>query len=543
MKVVTRSRKVILILCAGLLVVSMVILALFNIMSAKEAPEVTYKETSVKSGNLTVGVTESGSVKIGAVTQAFDLSLTSAASTSSSSSAASSSAAASSSSSSSSAVKASSATGTAAAGSTTATGTSSAASTGSSSTSLVVESVLVASGQIVKAGDPLLTLTAASITTVRDTLAAAITSASLAVTKAEIERDTAALQATYTYKANKALGTTAKSEYNASITALDLAVKSAQDGVDEADERLAAIPGEIQALQDQLDALDKQAASYVSASSELEREIQTLTTEQANYTSKYDSLTSQLGKVTREKTTGAITAKEKYDESMVTYSNADVLYAIDMDGIDDDITSAEETLATTRDNLQNFEDFVGNGTILSDYSGTLTAVGYTAGDSLTASTAIATFQNADAVTLSISVAQDDISVVAVGNVVNIEFTAYEDKIYHGTVTAISSSTSNSRSTTVSYPVTVKVSGDVSLIYAGMTGNVTFVTKEVQNVLYVSNKAIIQDGTKSYVKKRNAAGTISSVEVTTGFSDGYQVAITSGLAEGDVVLIESKVSGT
>jgi len=143
--------------------------------------------------------------------------------------------------------------------------------------------------------------------------------------------------------------------------------------------------------------------------------------------------------------------------------------------------------------------------------------------------------------LSVSVAQDDISAISVGDNVDIELTAYENAVYPGTVTAISTTASSSNSNTVSYPVTVTMTGDVSAVFAGMTGNVTFITKEVANVLYVSNKAIINEGTKSYVKKKDSDGNITTVEVTTGFSDGYQVEIKSGLDEGDTVLIESQVS--
>jgi len=178
--------------------------------------------------------------------------------------------------------------------------------------------------------------------------------------------------------------------------------------------------------------------------------------------------------------------------------------------------------------------------IMSEYTGTITAVGATAGSTLSTSTTLATFQNAEAVTMTVSVAQDDISTIKVGLPAVLELSAYEGETYKGSVTKIATSTTNTRSSTVSYPVTVTLSGDVSKIYAGMTGNLTFITKEVTNILYVSNKSITLDGTRSYVKKKNSDGTTTRVEVTTGFSDGYQVEIVSGLNKGDIVLIESQV---
>ncbi len=388
-----------------------------------------------------------------------------------------------------------------------------------------------------------MTLTADSITTARAVLTASEASAELALKQAVIERDKAKLQAKYDYEANKALGGTAKSSYQATLDSLDLAISNAEKSVGETSDRIGEIPDEIAELQTRLDALSEQEAAG-SAGSDLKRQIETLNTELSDTQDKYETAAAQLAQAKRNKTTQSITAKEQYDQNILTSQNADELYKIALDGIDDGVNSATDTLKSTQADLQDFEDFVGDGTILAACSGTITAVGYEAGDTLAASTALAVYQDAAAVSLTVSVAQDDISAVAVGDQVNIEFTAYKDTVYQGQVTAISTTTTTSRSTTtVSYPVTVLVAGDVSAIYAGMTGNVTFITKEIQNVLYVSNKAIINEGTKSYVKKKEKDGSITTVEVTTGFSDGYQVEIQSGLAKGDTVLIESRVTAS
>ena len=142
-------------------------------------------------------------------------------------------------------------------------------------------------------------------------------------------------------------------------------------------------------------------------------------------------------------------------------------------------------------------------------------------------------------TMSVSVSEEDIANIAVGDVVNIELTAYEDVTYTGEVIGIDTS-SSSGSSTVSYEVTVAFTGDITGIYTDMTGNVTFIEKQVENVLYVSNKAIIGEGVASYVKVKDTDGTIRKVEVETGFSDGVNVEIISGVSEGETVLIESQV---
>ena len=89
----------------------------------------------------------------------------------------------------------------------------------------------------------------------------------------------------------------------------------------------------------------------------------------------------------------------------------------------------------------------------------------------------------------------------------------------------------------------RMKGELSGLYEGMTGDVTFVTKELREVCYVSNRAVFREGTKSYVKVRDDSGNIVKQEVTTGFSDGVHVEVVAGLSEGDIVLIESKVGET
>ena len=94
---------------------------------------------------------------------------------------------------------------------------------------------------------------------------------------------------------------------------------------------------------------------------------------------------------------------------------------------------------------------------------------------------------------------------------------------------------------VTYIVTIILEGDVSGLFQGMTGEITFITKDTEDVIFVSNRAIIRESNQSYVKVKDDNGKIQKVIVTTGFSDGINVEIIEGLSIGDIVLIESKVN--
>ena len=498
--------------------------------------EIVYKETSVEKGNIVVGVTESGSVSIGTVEQAFDLDTSTSSSSGSSSSGSSTSSSSSTGSSSTSGASTSAAgsssgaasqpggststgstaTSTATSGSTSSSGSSSSGSSTSTSTaSLEVEEVYVTTGQKVSVGDPILKITDDSIAEYKENLEDAVTSATLALKEAKLNVQTSQLEADYSYDSNVANGTVAESEYNSTIATLQAAVDSAQEAVNESAAKIADYQTKIAAGQD--------------LSSQLASEQSNLATLQAKLTSAQNDYTTK-----------SIAAKEAYDEAMLNYNNASTIHSIDTNGINDDVEDAQDTLDDAQDALDEFEQTIGDGKIYAEYAGTIMSLGYAAGDTLSSSTSIATYADDTAVTIAVSVSQEDISAVTIGDEVNIALTAYDDETFTGTVSSTDTTTS-SDSSTVSYTVTVVFTGDVSKVYADMTGDVTFVTKEVDDVIYVSDKAVINEGTKSYVDVKNSDGTIEKKEVTTGFSNGVNVEITDGLEEGETALIESQVS--
>ena len=190
-----------------------------------------------------------------------------------------------------------------------------------------------------------------------------------------------------------------------------------------------------------------------------------------------------------------------------------------------------------------FDRFVQNNSIFSEYSGVVTEILLSEGDTLSGGSSLVVLNNQETVTMAVSLGEDDYSAIDKEGTVNIVFTAYPNEIFSGKITDVSDAEYDSSSGTVYYTVTVTIQGEVSGLYEGMTGDVTFVTKEMKQVCYVSNRAVFREGTKSYVKVRDDNENIVKQEITTGFSDGINVEIITGLSEGDIVLIESKVGET
>lgn len=362
-------------------------------------------------------------------------------------------------------------------------------------TSLVVEEVYVAAGQAVKEGDPVLKITQESIASYQKQLEAAVESASLQVAQEEINVESKRAEAEYTYQMYLAEGKTAEETYQATIDSLETAVSDLEEELADAQE---------EGDEDEIEAVE-----------------------------------AELKLAENDLTTQSLEAKQTYENAMTNYKYADKLYEIDTNGLEDDLEDARELLAEAEENLEDFKEQIGDGIVYAEHSGTVTEVAYAPGDTLSSDAVAVTFTDAENVTMTVSVSQEDISQIAVGDEASISLTAYENQRFSGEVTSIETS-STSGSSTVNYDVGVRFTGDVTKVYSGMTGEVTFVGKSVTDTLYISNRAVSLEGGRSYVKVLEQDGTVRKTEVTTGSSDGSIVAVKEGLEEGQEVIIESRV---
>lgn len=477
------------------------VLGVCSFVSAQSREEsVLYKETQIKKGTITVGVTESGSVTIGTNAQDLDdlQELESSGAQISDTQAAS----------------AQNTADTQAAQGQNMFGSGTAGSS-DSSTGLEVGEVFLSVGESARVGDAILKLTAESVAEYKKDLEDACNTAQLALKKAELEAKTSKLNAQHTYNTDVAQGSTAQSEYDATIAELQASVDLARAKAEESAEKISDF--------------QKKISNGESCSAELAME-------QANY----NALAAKLQSAQNSQAIQTVEAKQKYEEAMLAYSNAGNVYQMNTSDIDVNVEEAQEELEEAQDMLSYFQALIGDGTIYAQYAGTVFSLGYTKGDTLSASVNVAEFTDAENVTMAVSVSQEDIASVQVGNDVEIALTAYEDKTYEGKVKAVDTSASSGTST-VSYEVTVVFTGDAGDVYQDMTGNVTFVSAQADDVLYVSRKAIVREGRDTSLNIKREDGTMEAIPVTVGITDGINIEIAGDIQEGDTVLIESQVA--
>lgn len=515
-----------------------------------QTSEVTYRETTVEYGNLTVGITEDSTVNIGTVSQTFDLDISALVSSDSSSSSS----------------------------------TSQNDSMGgmgmqmfsfggdtytSQSQEMVIDSVHITVGQEIQAGDVLYTLTEDSVEEIRTQLEEDVEDTLADYQALTVEQQQSYLTAKQGYDTYVTNGSLAELTYNKELQALQDKVDEAADTLEEKQNQVNENLEKLVELQEELtsakkDLKDAEAAVsenhdnryndpyyytvYLSTRDmaqtivdEIEEDIESLTDENETLLTEIGEATRSWNEACRNLESEKLTAQQTLETDQYYASVSSEWYSIQTTSLDNEKQSAYASYESAVKKLDEFNSYIVGNDVIAEYSGVVTEVPLEEGDGVTRNTSLVTLYDASDVTMEITVSEDDYKAIDQDGEVNITYTAYPDVVYNGVISEVSDAAYDSSSGEVYYTTTVTVQGDVSGLYEGMTGDVTCVTKETKEVTYVSNRVIFRDGTRSYVKVRDENGNIVEKDVTTGFSDGVNVEITEGLSQGDTVLIESKVS--
>ncbi|MCM1561431.1 MAG: efflux RND transporter periplasmic adaptor subunit [Butyrivibrio sp.] len=575
------SRKAKIFLAAGV-GAGILLLAVILLVKNRQGETPVYKQTQVQYGSLMVGVTEDGAVDIGTVEQTFDLDMSALqrANTTGSSG-----------SSGNSLGNASGMGGLGGVGDMGAlignagnTGTAGGtpgnmfggifdmaggnlfSATGSDS-SLTVAKVYVTVGQNVAEGDVLYELEEESVAKLQEQLQSNVDKAKADLDAVYADQTLSRQQAQYTYESSMAYGDYADAEYSTTIQNLADAVTDAQISLQRARESLAGYEAQLAEItdayndavtvlnnciwsRDHTDVSDdpygyvyyyqlaqeaqSTADSLEQKKEQLERNVDQAATNVSTAENSYNS-------AVRKQAQQSLNATQTLELRRLAYSTAQETYDIAIAYLDD-AAEQENIYADAQDAWEEYSSHVSGNNICAAYSGVITSVELAEGDNIRTGSVLVTLYNLEDVTMTVTVGEDDMEDIHMGSAAKVSFTAYPEELFDAGVTYIGDASSDSRGN-ITYEVTITLKGDVSGLFQGMTGEVTFVTEETDDVLYVSHRAVITEGEDSYVKVLDGNGNIERRKVTTGFTDGTYVEIRDGLAEGETVLIESKTGGT
>ncbi len=157
-------------------------------------------------------------------------------------------------------------------------------------------------------------------------------------------------------------------------------------------------------------------------------------------------------------------------------------------------------------------------------------------DTYTATTTAFTISRDEKMCVSVSVDEQDILNLSVGQTAEVTLDAVDGETFEGTVTSVNTVSSEASNGVTKYTAEVTLDKTDQML-AGMNASVVVTVSSAENCLIVPEAALQEDGNKTtvYTTYDASTGTYGGeTEVTTGVSDGTSVEIVSGLSEGDTV---------
>ena len=217
----------------------------------------------------------------------------------------------------------------------------------------------------------------------------------------------------------------------------------------------------------------------------------------------------------------------------------------DLEQARNNVDIAENNLDKATTELDRIKDEMEKGVLLAPFDGIIASVNVEEGDILSslsyATTAAFEIIDPTRMELKADVDEIDIPEVQEGQEVIIEVDALPNVQFDGEVTFISP-LPKVEGGLVLYTVTVGFDvPEGSGLKAGMSATADIIIDEQYDVLLVPNRVITLDGSGNSTVKIMVNEQVQERQVVTGISDGFNTEIVSGLAEGDVVVIEKKVS--
>lgn len=170
------------------------------------------------------------------------------------------------------------------------------------------------------------------------------------------------------------------------------------------------------------------------------------------------------------------------------------------------------------------------------YTGTVETLFVEVDDALQPGSQIARIVDYDALEVSIDVDEYDIDAVEEGKQGEVYLNAL-DLTVTGTVTEIARSATTEGGVSY-YAVKMRVEA-MGNVRSGMSVEVNILNQQALDAVSVSLESLSYDEyNKPFVYRKDSDGKYASVYVQTGVSDGRNIQITSGLAEGDTIYYQS-----
>lgn len=166
-----------------------------------------------------------------------------------------------------------------------------------------------------------------------------------------------------------------------------------------------------------------------------------------------------------------LSAKTTYETAAAKGKTVQNDYDTQLASLEDSLDRLQDAKEEAESNLALFEELVGDGYLYTEEAGTVLMLTAQEGQTLVGGSMVMAYSNPKEISVSVSVNQDDIAKLYVGESANV--TISEHGSYNGVIEMINPVSSSDSRTSVAYSVTVRLEGDVSGLEQNLTANVVF----------------------------------------------------------------------
>ena len=311
-------------------------------------------------------------------------------------------------------------------------------------------------------------------------------------------------------------------QQNKAVTAAELAVARTEDDLDSAHDALTE-------LQSEVDSLDVEAAEKQLAVALVD--LNTAEDDLASLVGEPDPLEVAASKTLVE------LAKARIDDAKATLE--DLLEGpdpLDLAVLQADIATARASLDTAGTDLETIA-------ITAPFSGVVSVVGVEPGDTVNPNTAV--LEIVDPTLIDVQGVVDEIDVLFIQEEIDafVTLDALAGQVLVGSVSEIGTQSTNQQGV-VTYPISIRLDLPQGLtLPEGLTAVASVVLQEDRNVLLVPLDSLFGSFQEPVVHVVNGSGSIEERPVSLGNSDDFWVVVSSGLAEGEQVVMQTSEAST
>jgi len=244
-------------------------------------------------------------------------------------------------------------------------------------------------------------------------------------------------------------------------------VSSTKQSSEEYTRRLSTIQQMKQNMQASQSYLDKAWSEYKAAAEQMDAQVRKLKVQ-------IESLRADLEEAETTYKLEVLEAETAYKKSLAQSELAKSDYEAAMQKAEDELENLEDEKTEAEEHLTEFESLIGDGVFYTKNAGTVMMVGVRGESTLQGGSMVVAYRNAEDISVTVAVSQEDINKLEVGNEAQVMVENYGT--FEGTITYLNPiSTSDSR-TNITYEVIVDVNGeDISSLKENLTATVIFVT--------------------------------------------------------------------